>query len=101
MLRVQSCKVLLSALQDLAKPLLERFMGEEPPQFDSQVSHILFTVAVYIILQYYVFDFIGRSSLQELVIPLEKEHKIKQLSQCLRHLHKYHTTILRSYFALN
>ncbi|CAH2992326.1 unnamed protein product [Chilo suppressalis] len=36
-LRVQSCKVLLSALQDLAKPLLERFFGEEPPQFDSQV----------------------------------------------------------------
>ncbi|CAH2075479.1 unnamed protein product, partial [Iphiclides podalirius] len=36
-LRVQSCKVLLSALQDLAKPLLERFMGEEPPQFDTQL----------------------------------------------------------------
>ncbi|XP_063821052.1 dedicator of cytokinesis protein 4 [Ostrinia nubilalis] len=36
-LRVQSCKVLLSALQDLAKPLLERFLGEEPPQFDSQL----------------------------------------------------------------
>ncbi|XP_045534421.1 dedicator of cytokinesis protein 3 [Papilio machaon] len=37
MLRVQSCKVLLSALQDLAKPLLERFMGDEPPQFDTQL----------------------------------------------------------------
>ncbi|CAH2107089.1 unnamed protein product [Euphydryas editha] len=36
-LRVQSCKVLLSALQDLAKPLLERFLGDEPPQFDSQL----------------------------------------------------------------
>ncbi|KAJ0179753.1 hypothetical protein K1T71_004344 [Dendrolimus kikuchii] len=36
-LRVQSCKVLLSALQDLAEPLLERFLGEEPPQFDSQL----------------------------------------------------------------
>nr|XP_049702940.1 dedicator of cytokinesis protein 3 isoform X2 [Helicoverpa armigera] len=36
-LRVQSCKVLLSALQDLAQPLLERFLGDEPPQFDSQL----------------------------------------------------------------
>nr|XP_021207510.2 dedicator of cytokinesis protein 3 isoform X1 [Bombyx mori] len=36
-LRVQSCKVLLSALQDLAEPLLERFLGEEPPQFDTQL----------------------------------------------------------------
>ncbi|XP_072940797.1 dedicator of cytokinesis protein 3 [Epargyreus clarus] len=36
-LRVQSCKVLLSALQDLAKPLLERFLGDESPQFDSQL----------------------------------------------------------------
>ncbi|XP_026740010.1 dedicator of cytokinesis protein 3 isoform X2 [Trichoplusia ni] len=36
-LRVQSCKVLLSALQDLAQPLLERFMGDEPPQFDTQL----------------------------------------------------------------
>ncbi|XP_045514580.1 dedicator of cytokinesis protein 4 [Pieris brassicae] len=36
-LRVQSCKVLLSALQDLAKPLLERFLGDEQPQFDSQL----------------------------------------------------------------
>ncbi|KAM3961593.1 LOW QUALITY PROTEIN: dedicator of cytokinesis protein 3-like [Aphomia sociella] len=36
-LRVQSCKVLLSALQDLAKPLLERFLGDEPPQFDTQL----------------------------------------------------------------
>ncbi|XP_041975951.1 dedicator of cytokinesis protein 4 isoform X2 [Aricia agestis] len=36
-LRVQSCKVLLAALQELAKPLLERFLGDEPPQFDSQL----------------------------------------------------------------
>lgn len=36
-LRVASCKVLLSALKDLAKPLLERFLGDEPPQFDTQV----------------------------------------------------------------
>ncbi|CAG9784906.1 unnamed protein product [Diatraea saccharalis] len=40
-LRVQSCKVLLSALQDFAKPLLERFLGEEPPQFDSQPTAYL------------------------------------------------------------
>ncbi|KAG7299843.1 hypothetical protein JYU34_016862 [Plutella xylostella] len=36
-LRVASCKVLLTAMQDLAKPLLERFLGDEPPQFDTQL----------------------------------------------------------------
>ncbi|XP_060800928.1 dedicator of cytokinesis protein 4 [Amyelois transitella] len=36
-LRVQICKVLLNAMQDLAKPLLERFLGDEPPQFDTQL----------------------------------------------------------------
>lgn len=40
-LRVQSCKVLLSALQDLAEPLLQRFLGDEPPQFDSQVTTVI------------------------------------------------------------
>ncbi|KAG6460028.1 hypothetical protein O3G_MSEX011735 [Manduca sexta] len=36
-LRLQSCKVLLSALKDLAVPLQERFLGDEPPQFDAQL----------------------------------------------------------------